>query len=149
LLALSLLAGCNRSDEPEEGKAVTVDVPRAVVAGQEGVTPMAERIAVIGLLNKRQTARMAMMYSRIRAAGDDQGIEKRLVMCGLICDPSPRMKRPFDAVWRSLAVTAVVIGLRAKATAMPVPSSTRAVSRDASRRGRNGSWLVSAVQRPS
>ena len=53
LLALTLLAGCNRSDEPEEGKPVTVDVPRAIVAGQEGVTPMAERIAVIGLLNKR------------------------------------------------------------------------------------------------
>ena len=53
LLALTLFAGCNRSDEPEEGKAVTVDVPRAVVDGQKGVTPMAERIAVIGLLNKR------------------------------------------------------------------------------------------------
>ena len=53
LIALTLLAGCRRNDEPEEGKAVTVDVPRPAVAGQAGVTPMAERIAVIGLLNKR------------------------------------------------------------------------------------------------
>jgi hypothetical protein len=52
LLTLSLLAGCNRNEEPEEGKAVTVDVPRAATS-EAGVTPMAERIAVIGLLNKR------------------------------------------------------------------------------------------------
>ena len=31
------------------------------------------------------------------------------------------MNRPSDRVWRSLATTASVIGLRAKATAMPVP----------------------------
>lgn len=53
ITALVLLAGCSRNDEPEEGKAVTVDVPRAATAGQAGVTPMAQRIAVIGLLNKR------------------------------------------------------------------------------------------------
>jgi hypothetical protein len=53
LVALTLLAGCRKSDEPEEGKAVTVDVPHAAVEGQQGITPMAERIAVIGLLNKR------------------------------------------------------------------------------------------------
>ena len=53
LMALALLAGCRKSDVPEEGKPVTVDVPRAAVQGQQGVTPMAERIAVIGLLNKR------------------------------------------------------------------------------------------------
>ena len=53
LLALTLLAGCDRGAEQEEGKTVTVDVPRAASGGQSGVTPMAERIAVIGLLNKR------------------------------------------------------------------------------------------------
>ena len=53
LAALALLAACRKSDEPEEGKPVTVDVPRATVQGQQGITPMAERIAVIGLLNKR------------------------------------------------------------------------------------------------
>ena len=34
-----------------------------------------------------QMARMARMNSRMRAAGWDQGIEYRLVMCGLICEP--------------------------------------------------------------
>ena len=53
LMALALLAGCRKPDEPEEGKPVTVDVPRAATQAQKGVTPMAERIAVIGLLNKR------------------------------------------------------------------------------------------------
>ena len=52
-LALTLLAGCRRGAEQEEGKTVTVDVPRSAAGDQAGVTPMAERIAVIGLLNKR------------------------------------------------------------------------------------------------
>lgn len=47
------LAGCGRGDdEPPEGNAVTIEVPRSA-ADQPGVTPMAERVAVIGLLNKR------------------------------------------------------------------------------------------------
>ena len=37
-------------------------------------------------------------------------------MCGLICEPSPSMKRPPDSAWTSLACSATVIGLRAKAT---------------------------------
>ena len=40
------------------------------------------------------------------------------------------------------------IGLRAKATAIDVPSSTRSVCSAASSSGRNGSWFVSAVHRP-
>ena len=54
-LALGLLAaasGCNRQDEIQGNEAITVDVPRG--AGDvAGVTPMAERVAVLGLLNKR------------------------------------------------------------------------------------------------
>jgi hypothetical protein len=47
------ITGCNRrSDEPEAGKAVTIDVPVSAAAAK-GVTPMAERVAVIALLNKR------------------------------------------------------------------------------------------------
>ena len=65
-------------------------------------------------------------------------------MWGLICEPSPSMNRPLEKVWRSLASTAVLMGLRAKATAIPVPSSIRSVCSAASRRGRNGSWPVSA-----
>ena len=53
LLGLALLVGCNRPEEQEEGKTVTVDVPKVSGAVQAGTTPMAERIAVIGLLNKR------------------------------------------------------------------------------------------------
>ena len=72
-------------------------------------------------------ARMARIISRMRAAGCDHGIEKRLVMCGLIWLPRPRMKRPSDAACRSHAIWARFIGFRAKATAMPVPSSTLVV----------------------
>jgi hypothetical protein len=51
---LLLATACNRASQTDqaENKAVTIDVPRA--AGEiAGVTPMAERVAVIGLLNKR------------------------------------------------------------------------------------------------
>ena len=71
-----------------------------------------------------QIARIARIISRIRGAGWLHGIEKRFVMCGLICEPSPRMNRPFDSDWRSHARLASVIGLRENATAMPVPSSS-------------------------
>ena len=53
LAALAALAGCGpAADEPPEGNAVTIEVPRSS-AEQPGVTPMAERVAVLGLLNKR------------------------------------------------------------------------------------------------
>ena len=53
LLGAIALAGCGRGDEePPEGNAITIEVPRSP-ADQPGVTPMAERVAVLGLLNKR------------------------------------------------------------------------------------------------
>ena len=56
LAALLALAGCDRQGpDPQPGNvgnAVTVDVPLAIDA-VEGVTPMAERVAVLGFLNKR------------------------------------------------------------------------------------------------
>ena len=53
LAALAALAACNRGDnEPPEGNAVTIEVPRSA-AEQPGVTRMGERVAVLGLLNKR------------------------------------------------------------------------------------------------
>ena len=53
LAGLVVLGGCERGiEEPPEGNAVTVEVPRSA-AEQPGVTPMAERVAVLGLLNKR------------------------------------------------------------------------------------------------
>lgn len=44
--------GCGQGDETAENQAVAIDVPRAA-ADQPGVTPMAQRVAVLGLLNKR------------------------------------------------------------------------------------------------
>jgi hypothetical protein len=58
LLILALLvtaAGCDfarQGNEIEGNEAVTIDVPRAT-GDLAGVTPMAERVAVLGLLNKR------------------------------------------------------------------------------------------------
>ena len=64
----------------------------------------------------------------MRGAGDDQGIEKRLVMWARTCEPRPSSSRPFETSCTSLAATAVTIGLRANATAMPLPSSSRSVA---------------------
>src|SRR6476661_6483732 len=56
---LLALGACNRSPMPaaQSGKGepepVTVDVPQTVDAIAPGTTPMADRVAVIGLLNKR------------------------------------------------------------------------------------------------
>lgn len=57
LLPIAILlvaAGCERASQSEQdaNQPVTIDVPRAA-AEQPGVTPMAERVAVLGLLNKR------------------------------------------------------------------------------------------------
>lgn len=52
-LALLLAAsGCGRDDGDTDNQLLTIDVPRAA-AEQPGVTPMAQRVAVLGLLNKR------------------------------------------------------------------------------------------------
>ena len=61
----------------------------------------------------------------MRAAGCDHGIEKRRSMCGRICEPSPRMKRPCESACRSLPSVASSIGVRAKAIAIAVESSSR------------------------
>ena len=85
----------------------------------------------------------------MRAAGCDHGMLKRFVMCGRICDPIPRMKRPFETRFRSWLVFARIIGFRANATAIDVMSSTRSVCSAASARGRNGSFETSADTMPS
>jgi hypothetical protein len=56
--AALLAAGCDNSP-PEvakqrgEPEPITVDVPQTVTRVEPGTTPMAERVAIIGLLNKR------------------------------------------------------------------------------------------------
>ena len=49
---LSAASGCDSAEQATENQPVTIDVPRAA-AEQPGVTPMAQRVAVLGLLNKR------------------------------------------------------------------------------------------------
>lgn len=51
VLGVALL-GCDRTDRPPDGKAGTARTT-ADSASTAGVTPMAERVAVIGVLNKR------------------------------------------------------------------------------------------------
>lgn len=51
LLPIALLAACKKAEEPSN-QAVTMEVPRSL-ADQPGVTPMVQRVAVLGLLNKR------------------------------------------------------------------------------------------------
>jgi hypothetical protein len=61
-VALLALPGCNRGEIPEpqqkqkaeaEPEPETVDIPQTVTSTAPGTTPMAQRVAVIGLLNKR------------------------------------------------------------------------------------------------
>ena len=74
-----------------------------------------------------QIARIARISSRMRGAGWLHSIENRLVMCGLIWLPRPRMNRPLENACRSQPMLASVIGLRANATAIDVPSSSCSV----------------------
>jgi hypothetical protein len=59
LIASAALAGCNRGSEQQTGtrqagsEPRTVDIPQTVSASAPGTTPMAERVAVLGFLNKR------------------------------------------------------------------------------------------------
>ena len=50
-LALAL-AACGRGQQAQNNTVATQNVP-ATAAGQGGVTPMAQRVAVLGILNKR------------------------------------------------------------------------------------------------
>ena len=67
----------------------------------------------------------------------------------LIWEPRPRTKRPELNDCRSLATMATVIGLRANATAIAVPSVRVRDRSAASSNGRNGSRLTSVVHTPS
>jgi hypothetical protein len=60
LAALAALAACNPKGAPERqgnsqatAEPQTVDIPQTVTSEAPGTTPMAQRVAVIGLLNKR------------------------------------------------------------------------------------------------
>jgi hypothetical protein len=49
----ALLAGCGREDTAEQQQPVEQPVEQVQASDEPGVTPMAERVAVIGVLNKR------------------------------------------------------------------------------------------------
>ena len=60
LVLAAALGGCDRAAEQKAagnrqavGEPKTVDIPQTVTAVAPGTTPMAERVAVLGLLNKR------------------------------------------------------------------------------------------------
>ena len=77
--ALLLAGGCGR-DVPEpkakpkqtEAEPETVDIPQTVTAVAPGTTPMAQRVAVIGLLNKRNgiSRDLTMRPGQALRAGD-------------------------------------------------------------------------------
>ncbi len=52
LIALAL-ASCGRGHQQQNAKAPVATIVPATAAGQGGVTPMAQRVAVLGILNKR------------------------------------------------------------------------------------------------
>jgi len=53
LLLVVALAACGRNAQQENGTAPASIKAPATAAGQGGVTPMAQRVAVLGILNKR------------------------------------------------------------------------------------------------
>lgn len=81
LLGLVSCGENRRQAEPKKGRTVSqsIDVPQASAPSAAGTTPMAERVAVIGLLNKRngisqelelkpgQTVRVGDVVVRLRA----------------------------------------------------------------------------------
>jgi hypothetical protein len=60
-MALAALAGCNRGDSAKDAAAEATEVPKAVTSVPKGIsaiesqfgTPVKDRVATIGLLNKR------------------------------------------------------------------------------------------------
>jgi hypothetical protein len=81
-------------------------------------------------------ARMPRMASAILGPGDSNFTEKRRSLWAFTWVPSPRVKRPPEAFWRSQAVWAVIIGLRENTVAMLVPSLIREVDVAATASGR-------------
>ncbi len=79
LLFALTLAACGRGQQQQNATAPTASNVKATAAGQGGVTPMAQRVAVLGILNKRngivktialhpgQSARWKDVLVRLRA----------------------------------------------------------------------------------
>ncbi len=92
LLAATTLAGCDRGNQtkttsniPQIAKSETV--PQEV-GGIEGATPMAERVAVLGLLNKRN----GLVQDLTMKPGDTARVGRAIVR-GLGVQGTPRAQR--------------------------------------------------------
>ena len=85
----------------------------------------------------------------MRGAGGVHATEKRRSLWARTCEPSPTTKRPPVEPARSQPTCATAIGVRAKAIATPVCSSTRSVAAPATASARNGSCLFSIAMMPS
>ena len=96
-----------------------------------------------------QIARIAWTNSRIRAAGFDQGIEKRRTMCGLICEPRPRVKRPPGEGLQVVGLQGNRHRVAGERDAIAVPISIVCVRCAATAQARNGSICVSNAHQPS
>ena len=107
------------------------------------------KLSFVPFCQQSQIVRSASTISRILGAGDSNFTEKRRSLWPFTCEPSPRMKRPPEALARSQQMWARTIGLRGNATAMEVPSLMRAVTVAATASGKNGSCCVSADHRQS
>src|SRR5262245_22592912 len=107
------------------------------------------KLSLVPVCQQAQMVRSACTTSRIRGAGASHFTEKRRSLWPFTCEPSPRMKRPPEALARSQEMWARTMGLRGKATAIDVPSLMRLVAVAATASGRKGSCCVSADHRQS
>ena len=91
---------------------------------------------MVPFCQQSQMARIARTASAIFGPGDSNFTEKRRSLCALTWVPSPSVKRPPEAFWRSHAIMAVTMGLRENTVAILVPSLIRDVAEAATARGR-------------
>ena len=114
LAALALgAAGCDREDPVARRARAPVDQPaQSAIAEPEGTTPMAERVAVLGVLNKRngrtrdlemkpgQNARVGDAVVRLRACDRTQDWEAEQLTAAFVqldvADARRRVRRVFS-----------------------------------------------------
>jgi hypothetical protein len=111
MLALAM-AACNRSNQPQPGHGTPANRTAAAAADQAGVTPMAQRVAVLGILNKRngivqnvtlrpgQSVRWKDILVRLRACEttapwEDEKLTGAFVQVDVL-QPSKRWQRIFS-----------------------------------------------------
>ena len=101
ILGALLLVGCtNEAPEPEaEETEIPEELARAApaVSGEDGIgTPMAERVAVLGLLNKRlrRSDEALAAYESLRASVEGKHVFAMLTAA------SPSLRYPYDSPYK-------------------------------------------------